>query len=111
VANNKKYPERPSANPAARSAAKPAQKPEETSRLQRLLGTVGGSILGLGVIAVIALLLGESFAEQSVQDNIGIWAIVAFIPDIALPVGFVLIVALLIVTFLRRARAAKVAGK
>jgi hypothetical protein len=115
MANNNKT-RKPGAGPVARTTARPgakaAAKPsEEISRAQRLLGYVGGSLLGFGILALIALLLGESFAVESVQQNIGIWGVVAFIPDIAIPVGFVLMIVLLILSFVKRSRAAEGAGK
>jgi hypothetical protein len=104
MANNNKRP-----NPAsAKSEAKPV---EDVSRVQRILSVVGPSILGLGIIALFALLLGESLTPLAISQNLGIWAIVAFIPDIAIPVGFLIIIVLLIITFRRRAQAAKVASK
>jgi hypothetical protein len=104
VANNNKHP-RPT---PARADAKPV---EEVSRVQRILSVVGPSILGLGIIALFALLLGESLTPVAISEDLGIWAIVAFVPDIAIPVGFLIIIVLLIITFRRRAQAAKVASK
>ena len=37
--------------------------------------------------------------------SVGIWPIVVILPLIALPIGFILIVVLLIMSFVRRARA------
>jgi TRAP-type C4-dicarboxylate transport system permease small subunit len=99
VANNNKNP---------KAAAKPA---EEVTRLQRLLGVVGLSLLVFGILALVALLIGESLTPIAISNDSGIWSIVAFIPDIAIPVGFALLIALIIITFRRRAQAAQGAGK
>jgi hypothetical protein len=85
--------------------------PEPLTRLQRVLLYVGGSVFGLGVIAIFALLIGEALVPLSVSNNIGIWGPVAFIPDIGIPLGFFILIALMIVTFRRRAQADKGAGK
>jgi hypothetical protein len=109
VANNNKH--RPAGSAASPAKKQAAKTPEPMSRSQRLLAYVGGSLLGFGILALIALLLGESFALKSVQADIGIWAVIAFIPDIAIPAGFVLFIILIVITYRRRARSAEGAGK
>jgi membrane protein implicated in regulation of membrane protease activity len=95
VANNKKN----------RDAAAPAPVP--VSRLQRSLMYMAGSILGLGVIAIIALLIGEATLKPANFDGSPIWVTVAFLPELAIPLGFLLFIALIIVTYVQRSRAAK----
>jgi nitrate reductase gamma subunit len=99
VANNKKN---------QKQATPP---PEPLTRVQRLLLYVGGSIFGLGVVAIFALLIGEALVPISVSNDIGIWGPIAFIPDIGIPLGFIILIALMIITFRRRAQADKGAGK
>lgn len=99
VANSKKN----------RTPAKPAGAP--VSRAQRSLMYVAGSILGFGIIAIVALLIGEAVTPLAISDASGIWSIVAFIPNIALPVAFVLLIVLLVITFRKRSQDAKDAGK
>jgi hypothetical protein len=100
VANNNKN---------AKASAKPA--PEPLSRPQRALMYMAGSILGLGVIAIVALLIGEATLSPEAFQNSAIWPVVALLPAIAIPLGFLLFIALIVVTFVQRSRAAKVAGK
>jgi hypothetical protein len=69
------------------------------------------SILGIGIVAIAALLIGEATTPIAISDASGIWAVVALIPNIALPLGFVLMIVLLIITFVKRSRAAEGAGK
>jgi hypothetical protein len=105
--NNKRTPDGQIAKPA--KAAKPAPPP--VSRLQRALWAMVGSILGIGIVAIAALLIGEALTPISISNSTGIWAVVALIPNIALPIGFVLMIVLLIMSFVKRSRAAEGAGK
>ncbi|HEX4442617.1 MAG TPA: hypothetical protein VHZ81_03515 [Galbitalea sp.] len=100
MANNNKRPAKP---------AKPA--PEPASRWQRVLWAMVGSILGVGIIAIAALLIGEAVTPVAISDATGIWQIVAFVPNVALPLGFILMIVLLILTFVKRSRSAEGAGK
>lgn len=116
MANNNKHPElaaaKTAANQRSQRFARPTPEPvTETTRLQRLLLVVGLSILGLGVVCLFVLLIGEAVTPISVSNDSGIWAIVAFIPDIAIPLGMLLIIVLIVLTVVRRGRAAKVASK
>jgi len=72
---------------------------------------MAGSIFGLGVIAIFALLIGEAIVKTSLFETSSIWLTVAFLPDIALPLGFALFIVLLIITAVGRNRTAKGAGK
>lgn len=96
VANNNKN----------RAAAEP--QPTPASRPQRVLGYMVASIIGLAILSIAAILIGYA---TSVNDGTGIWQIVDLIPGIALPLGFVLIIALLVITFVRRNRLAKDDGE
>ena len=95
VANNSKN----------RKASDPTPVP--VTRLQRSLMYMAGSIFGLGVVAIFALLIGEAIVKTSLFETSSIWLTVAFLPDIALPLGFLLFIVLLIVTAVGRSRAAK----
>jgi hypothetical protein len=72
---------------------------------------VAGSILGVGIIAIVALLIGEASLKPAEFQGSPIWAVVAFLPEIAIPLGFFLFIALIVVTYVQRSRAAKDAGK
>jgi hypothetical protein len=88
-----------------------APAPAPLSRIQRALGFMVASVLGFGILAIIALLIGEAVTPISISNSSGIWAVVAFIPNIALPLGLLLMIALLIITFVKRSRAAEGADK
>ena len=72
---------------------------------------IAGSVLGLGIIAIVALLIGEATLKPAAFEASPIWAVAAFLPEIAIPLGFLLFIALIIVTYVGRSRAAKGAGK
>lgn len=91
--------------------SKTSPVPAPLSRIQRVLGFMVASVLGLGILAIVALLIGEAVTPISLSNSSGIWAVVAFIPNIALPLGLFLMIALLIITFVKRSRAAEGAGK
>jgi uncharacterized RDD family membrane protein YckC len=99
VANNNKK----KANAAA--AAEPV------SRLQRALMYMAGSVLGLGIAAIVALLIGEATITAKAFEGSQLWDTIAILPAIAIPVGFALLIALLIITFVKRSRAAEGASK
>lgn len=88
-----------------------AEAPLPVSRLQRLLMYMAGSILGLGIIAIIALLIGEATLKTAIFQTSPFWAVAAVLPAIAIPLGFLLFIALIVVTFVRRSRAVKGDGK
>jgi hypothetical protein len=100
VANNKKNP---------KAAAKPAPAP--VSRIQRSLMYIAGSVLGLGVASIIALLIGEATIKPAAFEASSVWATVAFMPELAIPLGFLLFIVLIIVTYVQRSRTAKGASK
>jgi hypothetical protein len=95
VANNKKN----------RDAATPAPVP--VTRLQRSLMYMAGSVLGLGILAIVALLIGEATLKTAAFEASPIWVTVAFLPELAIPLGFLLFIVLIIITFVQRSRAAK----
>jgi hypothetical protein len=99
VANNKKN----------RNPAEPAPAP--VTRLQRSLLYMAGSILGLGIVAIVALLIGEASLKTAIFDSSPFWRVAALLPAIAIPLGFLLFIALIAVTIVQRSRAAKGAGK
>jgi hypothetical protein len=81
------------------------------SRLQRSLMYMAGSILGVGIIAIVALLIGEATLKPAAFESSPFWAVAAFLPEIAIPLGFLLFIALIVITYVQRSRAAKDAGK
>ena len=89
----------------------PAAAPAPITRQQRLLLYVGGSVLGLGIISIIVLLIGEATIKPDSFQTSAFWLTVAFLPDFAIPLGFLIFIALIILTFVQRSRVAKDDGK
>lgn len=62
--------------------------------------------LGLTVLAIVCFFAVILARPLGVTDyNAGIWPVVRVMPILALPIAFLLIVAVLVMTFIRRARA------
>lgn len=72
-------------------------------RLDRILAFMS---LGLTVLSIGCFLAVIIARPAGVTDfTVGAWPMVAVLPLIALPIAFLMILALLIMTFVRRARA------
>jgi uncharacterized membrane protein YiaA len=74
-------------------------------RSDRILRNVTWSVIGLAIVSIIALLLGRVFGAN--DYSVGLWPAVALLPLVGLPIGFLLLVAQLVVSAVRRSRAAK----
>ena len=85
-----------------------APAPPPVSRIQRILGYVIASVIGMAIFSIAALLIGAAAHQNT---SIGVWQVVNFIPLLALPFGLLLVIVLLGITFVRSSRAAKDAGK
>jgi hypothetical protein len=85
--------------------------PAPITRQQRLLLYVGGSVLGIGIIAIIVLLIGEATIKSSSFQTSAFWSTVALLPALAIPLGFLIFIALIVLTFVQRSRLAKDDGK
>lgn len=86
------------------------QTPPPASRLQRILSYIIAALVIVSLVCIAAILIGTAagqFAQQGSGE--GIWPTVFFFPLIGLPIAFVLIIVLLIVSA-RRNRLANRAG-
>ncbi len=87
--------------------------PRETRTIERILAYMIASSVGLSIICFVALIIATAAIPQSdLQDvfSTGVWPIVIVLPAIGLPIGLILMIALIIVTGIRRGREAKDAG-
>lgn len=77
-------------------------------RLERILAYMVAATVGLSIAAFIAVMVG-TMAGAGADDGFsqGIWPIVLATPLIGLPIGFALLVILLIINGVRRARNAR----
>lgn len=74
------------------------------TRFERVLAAMVTTILGLTLACFAALLIAAALGVPGTEFSSGLWPIVATIPLIALPLGFIAII-VLIVTNARRRRA------
>jgi len=72
------------------------------SRLERVLAAIIGAVIALSVLAFFAIIIGTWAGMGSADFSVGLWPSVTLMPLFGLPVGFVLIIALLIVSTRRR---------
>jgi uncharacterized membrane protein len=88
--------------------------PEESfvmsNRVERVLAYMVAGIIVLSLAAFIALIVATGMGLERDDFTSGIWPAVTVLPLIGLPIGFVLIIVLLVVSAVRRGRAAKDAG-
>ncbi|MGY6498437.1 MAG: hypothetical protein ACXIUP_09450 [Microcella sp.] len=88
--------------------------PEESivmgNRVERVLAYLVAVVIVISLGCFIALMSAVSAGLDPRDFSSGVWAWVTMLPLISLPIGFGLIVALLIVSAVRRSRAAKHAG-
>jgi uncharacterized membrane protein len=78
-----------------------------SNRFERSLAYMVASIIVLSLAAFIALIVGTGAGLTGSDFAQGIWPTVVVLPLIGLPIGFVLIIVLLVVSAVRRGRAAK----
>jgi TRAP-type C4-dicarboxylate transport system permease small subunit len=87
------------------------QTPPPASRLQRILAYIIAALVILSLVCIAAILIGTAtgqFAQQG--SGAGLWPTVFLLPLVALPIAFVLIIALLIVSARRNRAANRAAG-
>lgn len=86
------------------------QTPPPASRLQRILAYIIAALVILSLVCIAAILIGTAAGQFAAQGSgQGIWPAVFLLPYGALPIAFVLIIVLLIVSA-RRNRASNAAG-
>ena len=78
--------------------------PPPPSRAEKILASMVVGIVGVSIIAFFAVIFG-TFAGMEREDfAVGLWPFATMMPLIGLPVGFVMIIALLVVSTRRRRR-------
>lgn len=83
-----------------------ADETPKFSLVEKLLAYASIAIIAFAVLAYLATLIVGLAGGRYLLEN-GLWPLVAGIGFYGLPVGFLLLIALLIVSFTRRGRAAK----
>lgn len=72
------------------------------SRLEKILATMVAGTVGLSVVAFLAIIIATWAGFDRTDFAQGVWPVVTMLPLIGLPVGFVLILVLLVVSTRRR---------
>jgi TRAP-type C4-dicarboxylate transport system permease small subunit len=85
----------------------PASDDVPVRRIDRILAFMSLGIALLSIICFFAIIIGTATGMEQRDFGQGIWPLIAAIPLFGLPIAFVLIITLLIMSFVRRARAAK----
>ncbi|MFE4467273.1 hypothetical protein ACFRFH_00540 [Leifsonia sp. NPDC056824] len=87
------------------------QTPPPASRLQRVLSYIVAALVVVSLVCIAAILVGSALGGMPEQGSgQGLWPAVFLFPLVALPIAFVLLITLIIVTGRQRSRAAKAAG-
>lgn len=85
------------------------ETPPSDNRTERILSYMVASAIGLSIISFFAVIIGTAAGVRDFGE--GIWGMVTLLPVVGLPIGFILIIVVLILSFRRRAREAKDARK
>ncbi|WP_348788482.1 hypothetical protein [Leifsonia sp. NPDC080035] len=84
------------------------QTPPPASRFQRVLSYIVAALVVVSLVCIAAILIGSAVGGMPQQGSgQGIWPVVFLFPLIALPIAFILLVTLIVVTGRQRSRAAK----
>lgn len=78
--------------------------PVTNHRNERVLAFMVASCIGLAILAVVALVIGSA---SNADFGTGIWPTVGLLPLVALPLAFILIIVLVIVSAIRRVRGSR----
>ena len=101
-------PRRTRALPLAYSGEVSDSGPVTDNRAERVLAFMFAALVGLSILAFVAIIIGTAVGAGA-DDGFsqGVWPFVFVLPVFALPVAFLLLIALLIVNGVRRSRAAR----
>jgi FtsH-binding integral membrane protein len=83
----------------------PAEPP--VRRIDRVLAFMALGIAVLSVLCFFAIMISTAAGMRHEDYATGVWPVVAVLPVVGLPIAFVLILVLLIMSFVRRGRAGR----
>jgi L-cystine uptake protein TcyP (sodium:dicarboxylate symporter family) len=78
-------------------------------RSERVLAFMVASAIGLSIICFLAVIIATAAGVK--QFGEGVWPTILVLPTIGLPLGLILVIALIIVSGIRRGREARDARK
>lgn len=74
-------------------------------RIDRILAYMALGLTIVSILCFFAVILAKPLGVEDFSE--GVWPLVVVLPLVALPIAFVMIVVLLIMSFVRRSRAGK----
>lgn len=77
------------------------------NRAERVLAYMFAAVVGLSIICFFAVMIGTFSGVTRDEMGSGLWAVVTMLPWFGLPIAFLLLIALLIVNGVRRARSSR----
>ncbi len=80
----------------------PQAPTRETTRTERILAYMVFSSIGLSVLCFLAVIIGTPLGW--VHPDQSVWATIIILPLVGLPIGFVLIIVLIVINAVRRSR-------
>ena len=81
--------------------------PVNANRTERSLAFMVAAVIGLSVICFVAVIIGTAAHVDFAQ---GAWPVVIVLPAVGVPIGVLLLIALLVVSTLRRRRESGAGG-
>lgn len=83
------------------------QTPHTSGRIERILAYMVAGVVGLSILAFLAVIIGRATGMQADDYGSGAWPTIIVLPWFGLPVGFLAIIALMVMTGIRRSREAR----
>lgn len=80
----------------------PEHETPPPGRLEKVLAAAVAAVIGLSVAAFFAIIIGTWSGMQSADFAVGLWPTITLLPLFGLPLGFIAIIALLVVSTRRR---------
>jgi len=80
----------------------PENETPPPGRLEKVLAAVVAGVIGTSVIAFFAIIIATWSGMQREEFGLGVWPMITLLPLFGLPLGFLVIIALLIVSTRRR---------
>lgn len=88
------------------------QTPHAAGRPERILAYMVAATVGLSILAFFAVIIGTWLGAGANNGfGQGVWPAILALPLVGLPIGFILIIVLLVTTTVRRAREARQNGE
>jgi hypothetical protein len=83
-----------------------AQKnPVNVNRNERILAYMLATAIGASILAILAIIIATGAGVRNFGE--GIWPVVIMLPYVGLPIGFIIVITLLVVSSIRKSRAAR----